>query len=169
MPEGFSVARLISTSQPPACAAFSLIELMVALAIAAIIAVFAVPSYHDHILRARLPEATSSLLLTAMRLEQHYQEHRSYATAATAAAGAAATGNAACGVSLPASDRFAFRCDVLDGGQSFLLSAAGQEGTSMAGFSYSLDHLGAQRTLSLPADWGKSPVPCWVERRNGQC
>ncbi len=177
MPEAVPADRSNLHSRPRPIAAFSLIELMVALAIAAIIAVFAVPSYRDHMLRAQIPEATSGLLLTAMRLEQHYQDHRSYAragigTGAAVGKGTAVgtgTGNGNCGVNLPASGKFAFSCEVPEGGQSFLLSATGQADTALAGFEYTLDHLGAQRSVSLPTDWGNSPVECWVERRNAGC
>ena len=43
-------------------AGFSLIELMVAVAIAAILAAFGIPAYRDHTLRSYTAEATSGLL-----------------------------------------------------------------------------------------------------------
>lgn len=132
---------------------------MIALAIATIIAVFTIPSYRDHVLRSRIPEATSGLLLTGMRLEQHYQDHRSYAAAATAA----------CGVTMPPNGQFTFNCTVPPDGQSFALTATGRGDGSMAGFGYTLDHLGAQRTTALPADWGRAPVDCWVEKKRAEC
>ncbi len=137
---------------------FSLIELMVALAIAAIIAVFTVPSYRDHVLRSRIPEATSGLLLTGMRLEQHYQDHRSYANAASN-----------CGVALPPAGQFTFTCTLPADGQSYLLTATGRGDSSMASFGYTLDHRGAQRTTALPADWGTVPADCWIEKRQASC
>ncbi len=137
---------------------FSLIEVMVALAIAAIIAVFTVPSYRDHVLRSRIPEATSGLLLTGMRLEQHYQDHRSYANAARG-----------CGIALPPAGQFTFNCTVPADGQSFLLSATGRGDGSMASFGYTLDHRGAQRTTALPTDWGTVPADCWIEKRQASC
>ncbi len=138
---------------------FSLIELMVALAIAATIAVATVPSYRDYMLRSRIPEATSGLLLTGMRLEQYYQDHRSYA----------ASGTTTCGVMMPSTDRFAFNCVVPPDGQSFLVSARGSGDGSMASFGYTLDHLGAQRTTVLPAGWGDAPADCWIEKRMAGC
>ncbi len=164
MPYGFLAASCIAVL--PRCAglrtrfvqAFSLIELMIALAIAAIIAVFTVPSYRDHVLRSRIPEATSGLLLTGMRLEQHYQDYRSYATAASN-----------CGVTLPPAGQFTFNCTVPADGQSFLLTAAGRGDGSMASFGYTLDHRGTQRTTALPPDWGTAPVDCWIEKRRAAC
>lgn len=165
MPYGFVAVR--SFAALPRCAglrsrfteAFSLIELMVALAIVAIIAVFTVPSYRDHVLRSRIPEATSGLLLTGMRLEQHYQDHRSYANA----------GTGGCGVALPTAGQFSFNCMVPADGQSYLLTATGRSGSSMASFGYTLDHQGAQRTTALPAEWGTVPANCWIEKRQAPC
>ncbi len=139
--------------------AFSLIELMVALAIVAIIAMVTVPSYRDHMLRARIPEATSGLLLTGMRLEQYYQDHRSYAT--DVAQG--------CGVAMPPAAHFAFNCAVPADGQSFTLTASGRGDAAMSGFAYTLDHLGNQRTTALPDTWGSAPANCWIEKRQAAC
>ena len=49
-------------------AGFTLIELMITLVIAAILGALVLPVYQDHLLRAKIPEATSGLSLTAMRL-----------------------------------------------------------------------------------------------------
>ena len=163
MSSDFPVACCLAASSRVAVlrlySGFSLIELMVALAIATILAVVTVPSYRDHLMRSRIPEATSGLLLTGMRLEQFYQDHRSYANLSTAA----------CGVTLPQPEQFNFDCTVPSDGQSFLLTAVGRVSGSMAGFGYTLDHLGTQRTTSLPIDWGDAPVDCWVEKRRSRC
>ncbi len=164
MPHGFFAVCCFAAL--PRCAGvraraaegFSLIELMIALAIAAIITVFTVPSSRDHVLRSRIPEATSGLLLTGMRLEQHYQDHRSYANAASH-----------CGVALPATGQFTFSCTVPADGQSFLLTANGRGDGSMATFGYTLDHHGTQRTTALPSEWGRVPADCWIEKRQAAC
>lgn len=137
-------------------AGFSLVELMVALAIAAIIGAFALPSYRDHMMRTRIPEATSGLLLTAMRLEQFYQDRRSYRDGDD------------CGAELPRSAFFSFRCEPAADGQSFLLEATGTAG-AMDGFTYTLDQQGNTKTTKLPVAWGKAPLDCWVSRRGGAC
>lgn len=136
-------------------AGFSLVELMVALSIAAIIAAFAIPAYRDHALRSYLPEMSSSLQLSALRLEQYYQDNRSYRN------------GTACGITLPSSERFIFSCSVPMDGQSFVLTATGRG--VMAEFAYTLDQLGQTRTISLPATWGTAPLDCWVMRRSATC
>lgn len=136
-------------------AGFSLVELMVALTIAAIIAAFAVPAYRDHAIRSYLPEMSSGLQLSALRLEQHYQDHRSYRNGSE------------CGITLPGSERFLFSCAVPEDGQSFLLTATGS--AAMAGFAYTIDHQGQTRTIALPEAWGPAPRDCWVMKRGATC
>ena len=134
---------------------FSLVELMVVVAIAAIIAAFALPSYRDHMLRSYLPEAGSGLQLTALRLEQYYQDHRSYLN------------GGACGVTLPTSQRFTFSCAVPDDGQSFVLTATGM--AAMQGFAFTIDQQGQTRTTALPDGWGTAPLACWIKKRGATC
>ncbi len=138
-------------------AGFSLIELMIALAIAAIIAAFAIPSYRDHLQRSYLPEASSGLLLSAMRLEQYYQDNRSYRN------------GMACGITLPAARRFSFSCTLSADGQTFLLTATGVAQDAMNGFTLTLDQSGNARTTALPDGWGSVPRECWVTKRGGAC
>ena len=136
-------------------AGFSLVELMVALSIAAIITAFAMPAYRDHALRSYLPEMSSGLQLSALRLEQYYQDNRSYRN------------GTACGITLPSSERFLFSCSVPEDGQSFLLTATGSG--AMAAFAYTIDHQGQTRTTSLPDTWGTAPLDCWVMKRGATC
>lgn len=136
-------------------AGFSLVELMVALAIAAVIAAFALPAYRDHTLRSYLPEMSSSLQLSALRLEQYYQDHRSYLKGTD------------CGVTLPSSEHFAYTCTSPEDGQSFLITATGL--AAMAEFSYTINHQGQTRTVLLPERWGKTPSNCWVMKPGVVC
>lgn len=137
---------------------FSLIELMIALAVAAIIAAIVVPAYQDHMLRAHIPDATSTLSALAMRLEQHYQDHHAY--------GSAEDG---CAVIMPSHQFFTFECVAQDEGQSFLLTATGQGRGQMSEFTFTLDQNSGATTTSLPEAWGKTPVNCWVTKRGAAC
>lgn len=57
---------------------FSLIELMVVVAIIAIIAAFAVPSYLNYGIRARRSDGQNMLLRVADAQERYYATHNSY-------------------------------------------------------------------------------------------
>lgn len=143
------------SSSPPQ--GFSLIELMITLAIAAIIAAVAVPGYRDYMLRAHIPEATSTLPALAMRLEQHYQDNQAYGD------------TNGCAISMPKNELFTFECAASNSGQSFLLRATGKSTGAMSDFVFTLDQNGNAMTTQLPAAWGEPPFNCWINKRNSTC
>ena len=57
---------------------FTLLELLIAMTIVAVLASVAYPAYHDHLLRARRAEAFSLLLGYAQRAEHHFALNNSY-------------------------------------------------------------------------------------------
>jgi type IV pilus assembly protein PilE len=59
---------------------FTLVELLVAMAIVGIIALFAYPSYEAYIVRSNRAAAQSVLLDVAQRQQQYLLDNRSYAT-----------------------------------------------------------------------------------------
>lgn len=64
---------------PARTAGWTLIELLVALVIIAILATFALPAYRSHALRAHRVEAKSALLALAAAQERFYLHHDRYA------------------------------------------------------------------------------------------
>ena len=60
-------------------AGVTLLELLVALAIAALLAALAYPSYRHHLIRAHRTEAMESLLAVAAEQERHHLAHGRYA------------------------------------------------------------------------------------------
>ena len=130
---------------------------MIALAIAAIIAAVAIPGYRDHMLRGRIPDATSTLSELAMRLEQHYQDKQAYSDAN------------GCAITMPTDDFFTFECAANDTGQSFLLKASGKSTGAMSDFVFTLDQNGNAMTTKLPAAWGTAPFNCWVSKQSSTC
>ncbi len=141
----------------PSNQGFSLIELMIALAIGAILASIVVPAYRDHILRAHIPQATSTLSSLAMRLEQTYQDNHAYGD------------EKKCSVAMPDDNFFTFQCAAENNGQSFLLTASGKRGGEMADFIFTLDQNGNTKTTKLPEAWGKTPANCWIAKRGSTC
>lgn len=141
----------------PSTQGFSLTELMITLAVAAIIAAVAIPGYRDHMLRARIPEATSTLSALALRLEQNYQDNQAYGD------------TKGCTIAMPADEFFTFECAANNGGQSFLLKASGKSPGAMSGFVFTLDQNGNAMTTQLPAAWGNAPFNCWINKRGSTC
>lgn len=125
---------------------FSLIELMAAVAIAAILAAVALPAYRDYVMRGNVPEATSGLGQGRIAMEQWFQDNRTYV-------------NAAC----PGNGKyFDFAC--VTTATTFTVTATGKG--SMAGFSYTIDQNNG-RTSATPA-WGNGAT-CWVTRKGETC
>jgi len=59
---------------------FTLMELMITLAIVALLAAIAVPSYRDYIIRSNRIDATSALLKIAAAQEKFFLQNNTYAT-----------------------------------------------------------------------------------------
>lgn len=76
---------------------FTLIELMIVVAIVAILAVLVVPSYQEHVNRAKRAEGRAFLLDIASRQERFYTQYSSY-TATIAKP--VCSGGAGCGLGL---------------------------------------------------------------------
>jgi type IV pilus assembly protein PilE len=154
--------RMVAKTRRWTVRGFTLIELMIAVAIVAILAAVALPAYRDYILRGQLADARNLLSASAAQLEQFYQDNRNYGSTATA-----------CGVAVPTSARFTFTCNWGTGGapfgtnQAFLLIATGTGGTT--GFTFTINQRGEQRSTALPSGWGTATVNCWVTRKGGEC
>lgn len=58
---------------------FTLIELMITVAVVAVLAAIAIPSYNQYVLRSHRAEAKNIMLSVAQRLEQNYTLSGSYA------------------------------------------------------------------------------------------
>ncbi len=138
---------------------FTLIELMVAVAIVAIIATVAYPQYTDSVRRSRLVEATGALASARVRLEQYYQDNRNYGSTATA-----------CGVAAPTGDNFTYSCTwgSTSSSQSFLLTATGKSSAGLSGTSYTTNQDNLQQTTAFPGASGL-PVNCWLRRKGDTC
>lgn len=72
--------------KPAGSAGFTLIELMIALAIVAILAAIAFPSYQEQVRKSRRADAQAVLLEAAQFLERNYTESGSYSLDSAGAA-----------------------------------------------------------------------------------
>ena len=62
---------------------FTIIELMIGVAIAGILAAVALPAYNSYIQRSKVPVGLDALSAYATRMEQRYQDTGSYRTGST--------------------------------------------------------------------------------------
>jgi type IV pilus assembly protein PilE len=146
---------------------FTLIEVMITVAVVAILAAVALPTYADYVTRSKVVEATSSLSDMRVRLEQHFLDLRQYpGSCVVLAAGPAPAGN----IYLPAGSKyFTFTCALT--AASYTVTATGKATEHMGGFVYTIDQSNNRRTTSLPSGWSGagSASTCWVIKKNGDC
>ena len=146
---------------------FTLIEVMIVVAIIAILAAIAVPSYQDYVTRGRIIEATGGLGDARNKMEQYFQDNRSYPTGCQVFPTAAG----ATEVQLQQLQNFTMSCAFANA-NSYVVTAAGNAGGPMAGFSYTIDQNNTRTTVvsGAPASRGwTGSTSCWVIRTGGLC
>ncbi len=143
---------------------FTLIELMITVAIIGILAAVALPAYSDYIMRGRVADATQALSSRRAAMEQYFQDQRSYK----------APSNAKivypCRNDIQAGDKaFTISCDT--GGSptdtAYTITATGSGPAN--DFVYTIDQDGTQATTGLPKAWGTTPATCWILRKGDTC
>jgi type IV pilus assembly protein PilE len=141
--------------------AFTLIEVMIVVAIVAILSMIAVPSYTDYIRRGRITEAVGNLSDMRVKLEQYFQDNRTYV-------GACVAGTVAPLPAAGGSSTFTFACPALTA-TTYLVRATGAG--PMTGFVYTIDQSNNRRTTGLPAGWAGAAATstCWVLKKDGTC
>jgi type IV pilus assembly protein PilE len=138
---------------------FTLIEIMIVVAIIGILAAIAIPQYQDYVLRANIQEATSALSEIRTRMELQYNDARSYARNGVCVV--QDTGDLARLATL----RWTYTCQLGLANQGFTATATGV-GT-MAAFAYTIDQTNLRVTTSLKTGWGTFPVNRWVTSKGG--
>jgi type IV pilus assembly protein PilE len=132
---------------------FTLMELMVVVAIVGVLLALAMPAYTNYVIRGKLPEAISTLSSARVQMEQFFQDYRTYVGAplcTTAQTGTnftlAATGCSASG---------------------YTLSATGI--AAMTGFVYSVDQDNNQTSTVTGVSGWTGSTNCWIRNTGGQC
>lgn len=129
---------------------FTLIELMITVLIVGIIGSFAVPSYRDYVLRADNANVMAALSANKLKMEQYYQDNRTYVGACDSDSRAAPQDV----------ENFLISCNVTD--NSYTLNASGN------GFSFSINEDNSKSTDAAPNGWPTNDS-CWIIHKNGTC
>lgn len=125
---------------------FSLIELMVVVVVIGILASIGIPAYSDYSTRGKLMEATSGLSDGRVKMEQFFQDNRTYV-----------------GGTCPAATQyFTFACSNL-AVTTYTITATGK--ANLATFSYTINETNT-KTSATP--WGNGAT-CWILKKGGTC
>jgi type IV pilus assembly protein PilE len=141
---------------------FTLIELMIVVAVIAILAAVALPSYTDYITRSKLVEAHTHLADLRVKMEQRFQDARTYVGGPCAP-----TGGGAADVKY-----FQFSCNPVPDANTFALRADGLN--DLEGIRFTVNESNVRMTVvtggSKMATKGYiGSGTCWVKRKGGQC
>lgn len=132
---------------------FTLVELMIVVAIIGILAAVAMPSYTDYVTRGKIPDAVSNLASKRVQLEQFFQDNRTY------------VGAPACTNDTATSQYFNFSCTTQTT-TAYTLQASGKN--SMTGFTYTINQDNAKASTITATGWTGNAT-CWVTKKGGVC
>ncbi len=137
---------------------FTLIELLIVIAIVAILATIAVPAYNEYVMRGRIQEATSALSDGATRMEQFFQDNRTYVGSTFCA------NLAALNASLKS---FTIACPAATA-TTFTLSATGNAGVGMNEFTYTINQDRVRTSTITRTGWNNG-ANCWITKKGETC
>ncbi|MEO5881395.1 MAG: type IV pilin protein [Caldimonas sp.] len=140
---------------------FTLIELMITVAIIAILSAIAIPQYSEYVMRSRITEAVTALSDQRLKMERYFQDNRSFTPVGLPAACSANT------VAPPPGPtaHFTFTC-VPGSPTTYLVTATGFG--PMLGFIYTVNEANVRATTGAPAGWTLA-ANCWVLKKDGSC
>jgi type IV pilus assembly protein PilE len=154
---------MTTTRLPRKQTGFSLLELMIVVAIIAILSAIALPQYSQYITRSKLTDAMNGLSAYRVSMEQYYQDNRTYACPGTGTPQ---------GPGQPKFTYFTFTCTIEadangNANQGYIAEADGNAGTPVAGFQYTIDYQNTRTTKSVAPGWTLPATNCWATNKSG--
>jgi type IV pilus assembly protein PilE len=139
---------------------FTLLELMITVAIVGILAAIALPSYMDYVTRGKLIDGLTKLADAKSKMDRYFFDNRQYTDA---------VGN--CGITFPVvagnHDYFLITC-VAPSPTTYTLTATGVAANGLPNtFVYRVTQANAKSSAG-PAGWAGAAT-CWAVRKDGSC
>ena len=159
----------------PRVRGFTLIELMITVAVIAVLSAIALPAYTDYVTRSKFAEAYAHLADLRVKMEQSYLDNRRYSSNA---------GGGTCGIpggntpNVQDARFFDFTCLSSNanaaGDQEYALTATGRAVENLSGIAFSVNHSNTKATTVTAAtpmaDKGyASSATCWVRKKPSTC
>jgi len=149
----------LQSRRPPR--GFTLIEIMITVAIVAVLAAIALPNYRDYVLRGQLTDAQNGLAVMRANMERFYQDNRTYAS----------VGSFTSPCMVAAANRvvgsFQLRCNPDPTATAFTLEAVGSGPTN--GFTFKVDQQNQRSTTVTGVTGWNSCANDWVTKKGQTC
>lgn len=139
---------------------FTLIEVMIALAIIGILGAIALPGYASYIRRGKTQEATTVLSDGRMKLEQFFQDNRTYVGFVNGTCAPVGTSTSI----IVGTRYFTYAC--VTTASTYSITATGSAGQNMSGYSYTIDQ--NNNKTSATGDGGVGST-CWIIKKGDAC
>ncbi|MFM9835111.1 MAG: type IV pilin protein [Methylophilaceae bacterium] len=131
---------------------FTLVEIMIVVAIIGILASIALPAYTNYVKKGKAAEATSTLADLRVKMEQCYQDNRDYTACAAFCA--------------PASAKyFTYACNPASTATTYTIVATGVAAQNMGNFSFTVNEQNA-KTSNYD---GVAGANCWLAGKGTGC
>lgn len=132
---------------------FTLVEVLVVVAIVGILASIAVPQYRDYVTRGKISEATGALSELRLRAEKFFSDNRTYVGFNTTISNAR---------------HFTYACTTPTA-TTFTCTATGVAASGMGGFAYTINESNTRAsTFTSVSGWNNSTT-CWVTKKGETC
>lgn len=138
---------------------FTLIELMIVLAVIGILAAVAMPSYTSYLARGKIIDAVAALADYRVKMEQYFQDNRNYGSA-----------SASCPVVVADSKNFTYTCLVGSATPTVTYTAtatsiAGSLGSASGDYTYTVDQANTKSTTKFKGtSYSAGSKNCWLIR-----
>jgi len=129
---------------------FTLLELLVVVAVIGVLSAISIPAYNDYVIRGKLAEGMSALSDGRVKMEQFFQDNRTYAG----------------GPAPAATSTFTYAAGNLSA-TTYTITATGNG--KVLGFVMTIDQTNTKRTTAAPAGWACATMPTnyWIQRKGG--
>jgi len=146
----------------PNSSGFTMIEMMITVAIVGILAAIALPSYFEFITRSKIIDGTTKLGDFKSKMDKFFMDNRTYLN-----------NGGTCGVANPvvsSSDYFAITCGcpLAATATSYSICADGIAAKGMSNFRYTVDQTSAKSSTGPGGNTYTNPA-CWALRKDGSC
>ena len=142
----------------PRSKGFSLIELLVTVAIVGILAAVAIPGYRDYVQRGKITEAQSTLSALRLGAEKWFSDNRSYVAGTPDWRTVTGTRYFTYDCNTPAITATTYTC-----------TATGVAGEGMTGFKFTINESNVRTSTFTSVPGWNSSTTCWVKRKGETC